>query len=186
MLRKFLRGVLTAAVDAASPDAAAYEPVGIDRAPSDASLVESELRLMLERAGERMKELAAERDNQRRISQEYFAVIESIEKERNVWSEMWKDQAYSHVEAQSMLEKALKNARSVAAQAINLANKLRAEKGEPPLTPAILDAECAPPVGAAEAYKQRMDEAVAAVPPQIDGVAARDEIASRDPIRGGR
>jgi hypothetical protein len=179
MLRKFLKGVLTAAVDATSeaPQAVPYGPVSVDVAASP------EASLMLERAANELKALRAELETQRRISQEYFALIESIEKERNVWSEMWKDQAYAHVEAQAMLERALKAARTVAAQAIQLANKYREDKGEPPLTQAILEEASAPPVGVSATYKARVDASVASVGAQVDAVAARDEIASRDPLR---
>jgi hypothetical protein len=114
-----------------------------------------------------------------RRAKEYFDIIESIEKERNAWVEMYRVQASEHLNAQSMLETALMESRRQMARAIHMLNKARKEAG---LDEVKLPSDLLPydgePVGTAERYAKKMTELASNMPNLIDGVGARAAVSS--------
>lgn len=116
----------------------------------------------------------------RRHNAEYFSVIERIERERNEWITMYREQSAEHLTAQGMLERDLMAVRQTAQRAILMLNVLRKEKGEPPIkgTADLLpyDGE---PVGLMERYAERMLELRAQLAAPIDGLAERDAIRAK-------
>lgn len=92
-----------------------------------------------------------------RRAAEYFLVIEKIERQRNTWTEMYREQVGEHLAAQSMLERALMNSRQQLARAIKMLNDERAASGKSPVAkPSDLDPVESEPVGLVEKYAERM------------------------------
>lgn len=119
----------------------------------------------------------------RRRSEQYFDVIGRIEKERNQWIVMWRDQSGEHLVAQGLLEKRLIETRQVAMRAISMLNVMRKDKDLDPIEVRGFD-DLEPydnePVGTAERYAERLHELCDQLPTPIDGVAERSAIAGGD------
>lgn len=113
----------------------------------------------------------------RRRCEEYFAIIETIEKERNDWIKMWRTQASEHLTAQAMLERDLAATRQTAARAIMMLNKRLVADGNQPIDkPAGLEPYDGEPVGLAESYATRMLALRDELGSPIDAKAARDDV----------
>jgi len=118
--------------------------------------------------------MRADRDRQKRRADELFAVIEKIEKERDLRWNMFLEHSREHHQAQVLLETALTNTRVMAAKAIQMVNGYRIKEGQQPLKNQI-DLEAAP-IGTAAKFAKSMAEKEAQVPNGIDAKAARDAI----------
>lgn len=113
----------------------------------------------------------------RRRCDEYFKIIETIEKERNQWIEMWRLQSTEHLTAQAMLERDLAATRQTAARAIMMLNKqLKAAGKEPIDKPAGLSPYDGEPIGLAESYAARMLSLREKLGAPIDGKKVRDAV----------
>jgi len=109
-----------------------------------------------------------EAERQRRRADEYLVVIQSLERQRDEWKEMFHKQARAHVTAQAMLEKVLIRTRQVAARAIIQLNTLRKEKDLKPVeSPQDLSPYDGEPVGLAKSYAKEMKELHDAIPAPI-------------------
>lgn len=64
---------------------------------------------------------------------DYFGIIERIEKERNQWVEMWRTQSSEHLTAQGMLSRELAKTRQVAARAVHMLNQMRKKSDQEPI-----------------------------------------------------
>ena len=129
----------------------------------------------------RVAQLEQELATQRRISLEYFEVIERIEAERNRWCELFREQASQHANAQSMMENAIEKLLRRWQTMWNTFDAYRRDKGDSPLGDAPDVANL--PLGEAERYKKAMAELEKSMGKQIDGKVERDQIAERDPAR---
>ena len=113
----------------------------------------------------------------RRKCADYFRIIESIERERNDWIEMWRVQSGEHLTAQAMLERHLAATRQTAARAIIMLNKMRKEKELAPIeNPDGLQPYDGEPVGLAEAYAKRMLALREELGKPINAKAERDAV----------
>ncbi len=116
----------------------------------------------------------------RRKCDEYFKIIETIEKERNDWIEMWRTQSGEHLTAQAMLERSLAATRQTAARAILMLNKMRKDKDLKPIQGAEdLQPYDGEPIGLAEAYAERMLALREKLGTPIDAKAVRDAVDRR-------
>jgi hypothetical protein len=124
----------------------------------------------------------SEFEQMKRRSLEYFGLIERIEKERDQWIEMWRDQAGSHMEAQSILERQLVEVRKIAVRAIAMLNQMRKDKELDPIEVRVAD-DLEPydsePVGISAAYAERQLRLKADLSSPIHAVAERNVIDSR-------
>jgi len=128
---------------------------------------------------ERVRHLEEALKIQKRIGGEYFAVIESMERQRNEWKEMFFEQAAEHVQGQSRLEEALTRVRQALGSVVKQLNFLRELGGLEPLNAAHEMEEGAPPIGQAEEFRRKVQELTARAPEETDGMAAREEIRDR-------
>jgi hypothetical protein len=114
---------------------------------------------------------------------EYFDVIERIERERNGWIEMYREQVAEHLTAQSMLEHEVIALRRTATRAILMLNEQRKEAGLVPISgPDDLVPYTGEPVGTMERYAARMLELREQAAAPIDGLAERDAITVAAPL----
>lgn len=112
----------------------------------------------------------------RRKCEEYFHLIERLEKQREEWKEMYKVQSVEHQRGQALLEHALENTRLAARKLIATVNHYYIKDGRSPIkTPKDLE-ELAPPSGTADEYREQMKTLDSQVPEQIDAKAERDRI----------
>jgi hypothetical protein len=123
----------------------------------------------------------------RRQCFEYFGIIERIEKERDGLWKMYRASVSEHLNAQALLERHLMSTRRQLGRAVQMLNKMRAEKKlEPIKKPEGLEPYEGEPVGTAKGYAEGMialcdqySEALkAARPPMTDGKVERDAVAS--------
>lgn len=143
------------------PTGGVFRPASVERAYVEQFVVEDEL------------------TKTRRQRDEYFGIIERIEKERNEWINMWREQASQHLTAQSMLERELASSRQVGARAIRMLNEmLKKQKLDPIDRPDKLLPYDGEPVGIAERYALRMKELRDELGRPIVGVEERDLVAS--------
>ena len=85
---------------------------------------------------------------------EYFSLLERLEKQRDQWKDMWRTQVGEHQVAQALLEKNLTSVRQTLIKSIAENNMHRKGKNLPEIKHAIdLDA---PPVGLAKAFGEEM------------------------------
>jgi hypothetical protein len=118
--------------------------------------------------------LEAQTSFYKRRSEEYFKLIHGMELEREQWKKMYLDNAGAHQQAQAILEHALEGARHAIRKCIDVVNIYRERAGEPKATD-VVDVK-APPIGIADATKQRDAAVEAAVPPQIDAKVEQERI----------
>lgn len=116
---------------------------------------------------------------QKRISGEYFALIESMEGQRNEWKEMFFEQAAEHVQGQSRLEEALARVRQALGSVVTQLNFLRELGGLKKLNAAHEMEEGAPPIGQAEEFRRKVQELTDRAPEETDGMTAREDIRDR-------
>jgi hypothetical protein len=137
--------------------------------------VESEVDRRVEELEREIEILRAEVNTARQVGGQYFALIEGIIEEREVWKRMWRSDASGHLTAQAMLEDTLVTGRQMFNRVITELNERRKSDGLPPLDWRL--EPMAPPVGVAAETKARIAAQEAAAPPGVDGVAERDRIA---------
>jgi hypothetical protein len=115
---------------------------------------------------------------EQRKSRELFDVIEGVLKERDMWKDMWFAHGREHLNAQTMLENSLTQARGMIRGAVVAINAYRkaAKLGPMEYGPD----PGGPPVGTAEAFKKLLDKAEAEAPAELDARALRDEIQARE------
>lgn len=110
---------------------------------------------------------------QKRRADEYFRVIEGIERERNEWKRMWYKDAAGHVQAQALLQDALESMRSQLIVALREINRMRVEQKLGPIANLEHLNPRAPPIGIAEQNRAENTRLLAAMAPEIDGRAER-------------
>ena len=109
---------------------------------------------------------------------DYFALIERILAQRDVWKDMFNEHSREHLAGQTLLEVKLNETRQMLGNALRMLNRYRADKKEPPVDgPMALEPD-APPIGTAEAFAKKMAALLAAAPGDVDGVKERDRIAA--------
>jgi len=102
----------------------------------------------------------------RRKEREYFALIRSMEEQKNRYKLYWLEQAREHSVAQGIFERAVVDGRIVAKRAINLANHYLEKDGKPKIAhPKEL---YGPPEGLSADYRDKIAEKIAADPPEVD------------------
>ena len=102
----------------------------------------------------------------RRKEREYFALIRTMEDQKNRYKLYWLEQAREHSVAQGIFERAVVDARLVAKRAINLANHYLEKDGRPKIVhPKEL---FGPPEGLSADYRDKIEQKIAADPPEID------------------
>lgn len=125
----------------------------------------------------------------RRQRDEYFHLIESMERERDGMWTLYRAEVSEHLNAQALLERRVMESRAQLARALAMLNKMREEKELPPIeSPPDLEPYEGEPVGTARAYAEAMidfckkfpemiDEAK---PKFVDGAKERERVAAAD------
>jgi len=130
----------------------------------------------------RLQEVELRLKTMERISDEYFEVIERIERERDQWKDMFFTQSGEHQNAQAMLQKMLADSSSHLRSALKQLNLFR--KGadlEPVAHPRMLDQL---PLDLPEKYGERMRELARAALEQTNGLVERARIAASAALDG--
>jgi len=124
-----------------------------------------------------------------RHKQEFFGLIERIEKQRDEWREMFKRAAMEQMTALNIVERALSRERRRNAFLVKKLNEYLEKDGKEPIDEKRLSEESAPPAGEYKRYAESMMrlfcEGIPEVsgrdtssprPVDIDGVSERDAI----------
>ena len=115
-------------------------------------------------------------EDQKRISSEYFEVIERIESERDQWKEMFFEQSREHQTAQGMLNRAgTEMAQQLRAAVVQLNFFRKGAEVDPVQEPKCLEDF---PKGLPEKYGERMKEMAASLSEPTNGLAERERIAA--------
>lgn len=128
-----------------------------------------------------LKQVGEERSFYRRRSEEYFALIERLEAQRNEWNAMWKRDSAGHQQAQAMLQEALIFARQQLRQVVSMVNQHRVANGLEVIDVSKLDVN-APPVGIAEDTAAFNAKELAAAPVDIDRETELRRINEKVPV----
>jgi len=151
--------------------------LNVFRAPKPDLSVRLAMAKGIEVIEQRTKELELLRVEVRTLTRknlEYFGVIEVIEKERDQWKAMYRQQAREHQHAQAVLEHREHELSMLIRTLVAMVNAYRAKTGEPELK--VAGASLEPPPVSSEAYGKRMAELEAGMPPPIDGKAEFEKI----------
>lgn len=122
----------------------------------------------------------------KRRSQEYFALIQKMEAQREEWKSLYQRDSQGHQSAQAVLQEHIVTLRTQVVGLIQMLNGHRREKGEQPidLSKLVLDLH-AYPVGIAEATAERNAHDLASVAPQTGAAAALAAIHEAVPVPAG-
>lgn len=137
--------------------------------PSEEEAAVNPLEARLREVEERLKIME-------RVSDEYFEVIERIERERDQWKDMFFTQANEHQNAQAILQKMLGDSATHLRSAIKQLNVFR--KGaelDPVVNPRMLEQL---PTDLPEKYGERMRELAKGALAQTNGLVERAKIAA--------
>lgn len=141
--------------------------------PSDAYAM---LVQRLEEAERRNLRLETELAKATRHKDEYFVVIEKMERQRDEWRELYHTQSRTHHNAQVLLESHLMQTRDWLGKVIKVANVYRKERNEPQiLKPADLEA-LSPPIGTAAEFKATIEALTAGAEPLLDAKLEREKV----------
>lgn len=123
------------------------------------------------------RELRAELARSKRIATDYFEVIEKLDRQRDEWKQMYRDQALHHQAGQQLLQNCAHTLAMQLRQALVHLNLLRkAADLEPICEPrSLIDL----PTNVPEKYAERLAQLEKELSEQTDGLAAREAILSR-------
>jgi hypothetical protein len=125
----------------------------------------------------------------RRRCDEYFSIIERIERERDGLWKMYRQSVSEHLNAQALMERHLMNTRRQFGRAVAMLNKMRKESELEPLKkPADLEPYEGEPIGTARKYADSMVELCSnfpsllskAKPHLVNGDEERKKVAGDD------
>lgn len=124
-----------------------------------------------------------------RHRQEFFGLIERIEKQRDEWREMFKRSAMEQMTALNIVDRALARERRRNAFLVKKLNEYLEKDGKEPIDEKRLSEEASPPAGEYKRYAESMmqlfrdgvpevsgRDASGSRPSDIDGVSERDAI----------
>lgn len=111
-----------------------------------------------------------------RHKEEYFGLIERMERQRDEWRELYHTQSRTHHNAQVLLESHLMQTREWLQKTILIVNQYRKERNEPLIQkPGDLETTTLP-VGTAAEYEKAMKELAGGAETLLDGKLERDKI----------
>ena len=109
---------------------------------------------------------------------EYFALVETVVKERDIWKDMWFSQSHSNQLGQDKLREKLTDREVRLRAAVQTLNKIRKEQNQPELkNMRQLDAAIFQVPEEFAAQRERLSKEM--MPSKIDPIALRDEILNR-------
>lgn len=152
----------------------------------DGALVASDPRSPEERAYVEQFSNESEVERLRRQRDEYFAIIERIERERDGLWRLYRQSVSEHLNAQHLLERHLAGARVQVGRAVTMLNELRKQSGKEPIEVKGLGPYEGEPIGTAKQYAEEMIELCkrfpemldGAKPELVDGKQERDDVAA--------
>jgi hypothetical protein len=101
-----------------------------------------------------------------RKAKEYFALIRTMEDQKNRYKVFWLEQAREHAVTQGLYERTIVEVRRVASRAIAIANHYMEKEGKPKI---VHPRELAgPPEGIAAEYRAKIEAQIASCPPEGD------------------
>ena len=127
-----------------------------------------------------VKEIEKELLRLKTANTQYFNLIDRVLAQRDEWKSLYMLHVREHQNAQELYEKEIMKLRKMLGNCIKIANHERKVNGGPEITkPSDLGDLTDIPVGTMEAYAIKIAHARSLLSNEIDGVAERDEIASR-------
>ena len=150
-----------------------------DDGDSGAALIRMETDARIAELRSLIESIQAELSWHRRRADEYFELVQKMERQRDEWRELYKRDASGHQNAQYVLQDAVIFARTQLARVLTMLNAYRTAQGEPPITQPLPDPREAP-VGMADKTKVENERVTALMntpeKKDIDGDAAREVI----------
>jgi hypothetical protein len=106
--------------------------------------------------------------------QAFFEIIESMEKERNQWRDMYYEQSRAHLRGQVVLEGSIERLGELVSGLVKVVNLYRKDKGEEPIDTAARLKDLI--TNTSVEYQKQLDALEAAAPEDGHGVQVRDDL----------